>query len=130
MKSSLLTAPTIKAVPCVKYVVEWDFEGSYWFDADQSTDTFEAHHRRIYLTKVAAYRHAAYGYIINRRHDRGCSKDKCAFGEQRYISAAGDTEDTRCRYCSHDKTQVIAKRLARWLKWRDARRAVPQEGKP
>jgi hypothetical protein len=124
--TNLIKRPTIEAVPCIKYVVRWTFTGTQWSE-ETGDDPCDVDHRKVYLSKSAAYRHAAWGYITNKRFAQGCTKDKCAIGGEHGYRYCGygeaDEYDTRCKYCRRDSAPRIATRLARWLLWRDKRLA-------
>ena len=103
--TTLLDLPRVTVTMRPVYRVEWK-----WTDSEDAT----ARHRKNYLTKRAAYLHAAWGIIINRRAaTTGCDRNQCKVGsysEDQY----GRVTDTRCRYCRED-TYLIAERVARML---------------
>lgn len=114
--STLLDLPRVTVTMRPVYSVEWE-----WTDSEDCT----ARHRKNYLTKRAAYLHAAWGIIINRRAMAGCTRNRCESGsytEDQY----GNPTDTRCRYCSDD-AHLIAERVARMLMRLDQSRAEAKE---
>ena len=122
-RTNLTRAPRVRCVVRKTYIVDWSWEAPiHWGEEGdgRSGDTEECRHVKTYLSRNPAYLHAAWGWIKNAKAVRGCTKEKCAFGEFGYHPYKGEV-DTRCKYCNHDKAYEIAKRLARWLRWRDVR---------
>jgi hypothetical protein len=124
-ETKLIKAPSVVAIKTTVYRVSWTWLGETLSTCGDTPDEEEVRHVKTCMTKHAAYRHAAWGYILNRKSLLGCDKNKCAFGDLKYLNPDGDKDDTRCKYCNDDKVMVLAARLTRWLKWRDSR-TIPQ----
>lgn len=115
--TALLDIPRVTVTMRPVYRVEWK-----WTDSEDAT----ARHRKNYLTKRAAYLHAAWGIIINRRAAlTGCTRNRCESGsytEDQYGNPTGE----RCRYCDND-AHLIAERVARMLMRMDQSRAEAKD---
>jgi hypothetical protein len=134
----------IRRVVRIQYRLEWEYDGLGEYltfnDAGdelecESFDYIERRCRVRYLQSApVAYRMAALRLIMARRdryatgiteneHPRkltGCTKCDEAPGV-RYLGHGEYTDDSRCRYHGGDGFDVLVKRLARWLRWRDER---------
>jgi len=118
LESKLIRVPRITVQTRKVYVVDWEWWAEV-YDEETGRDFEQKTYRKLFMTKHAAYRRAAWAYIINRKADRGCDRNNCAFGKV-YDTYGGGVDDERCKYCNDKSVMKIAERLTRWLKWRDA----------
>lgn len=112
--------PTVTVRTRQVWTVEWEWEAPMW-DGDSHDLEYQTRtHRKNLLTRAAAYRHAAFGYILDRLSAQGCRKERCFVGSVTMLTEH-EEQDTRCKFCRPESRERILKRLARWLQWRDER---------
>ncbi len=129
-QSALGTRPrvTIRRVVRVQYRLEWEYDGSeHAWDEETGShwrDPVRRVRSRYVLSAATAYRMAAMRLIFARR-------DKFATGTDEKGHPVGCTiceakrprhpeDDALCRYHGGEGFEVLRKRLARWLRWRDS----------
>lgn len=127
------------------WTVEWEFDRVYppdpdppEFDDRPTEDMImTCRHRKEFRREWYAYRHAAWAYVMDARRRQGCTTRKrdgeCAIAGGTIFD--GDAEygyeynEDACRYCHPRTAHKIVDRLARWLRWRDKRRAEREAAK-
>jgi len=131
-ETHLIRAPKVTAVKRTVYVIDWRYHGLRTYTdyntGHEDTDLVECEFRKTMFSKAAAYRRAAWGFVINAKAAQGCTRHKCALGDHYYdadCAPGGGEKDTRCKYCNEELAAPIVDRLARWLKWRDSK-PLPQ----
>lgn len=118
----------ITPVVQVRYHLLWEYDGNeHHWDAEQGDVLVPVRRQRTkYVTRLAdAYRIAALRLIFMRRDlyevNRGDRHEK-------YCTLCDDVPSTpedpgQCRYHGGKAFERLRRRLARWLRWRDERRA-------
>lgn len=124
---------TVTKVVRTSWRIEWEYDGAhgFWEEASHSMESEPVRRRRVrhMQSRGIAYRAAAMRYIFTRRdryakevddHGKRQGCKLCDLAPIRHYD--GEAPDS-CRY--HDETSVerLRARLARWLMWRDSRRA-------
>jgi hypothetical protein len=103
------------------FYVEFEYDGiAHDFEPETNSHIEEPARRvqkRSFFSKAAAYKWLARRMIFLRR-DKWCG---------RYDASDPDPEDgsCRCKYHHDASFRRLEARIARWLMWRDSRRAAP-----
>lgn len=79
-RTKLVKAPRVRCVVRKTYIVDWSWMGDGYERDTGAHGLEECRHVKSFMTRSAAYRHAAAGWILNRKAARGCTRDKCARG--------------------------------------------------
>ncbi len=116
---------TIRRVVRVQYRLEWEYDGWEWGAGEEDYELCATRRSkaRFVSSAAVAYRMAAMRLLFAKR-------DKLATGknEEGYPSGcrlcdeepSHPEEMPQCRYHGGDGFDVLRKRLARWLRWRDS----------
>lgn len=102
------------------YVIEWerDWLRPYGIDGEEPARVAS---RKVYLSRRGAYEALARKMIFAKRDGFETATTECSLcaAEPQYRP-----DDPRfCRYHDSETFQRLTRRLARWLMWRDRRRA-------
>lgn len=126
---------TIRRVVRVQYRLEWEYDGTSLAHDSETNEGYAEPVRkakaRYVSSSAVAYRMAAMRLIFAKR-------DKLATGasDKGYpmgcrlcdVETGWNEEQPQCRYHGGDGFEVLRKRLARWLRWRDS--VAAKEVKP
>jgi hypothetical protein len=113
---------SLRALVRTTYRVEWEYDGSD-YDEDGQPNPRRKVQVRSFFSKGAAYQWIARKLIFVRRDKLAKGPDSpCSLCE---AMPAWDPENgpALCRYHDTVSFHAIARRLARWLRWRDSVRA-------
>ncbi len=114
----------IRRVVRVQYRIEFEFDGwEHDMDGDYTLVPCRRSKARFVSSAAVAYRMAAMRLIFSKRDRLATGKnDKGYPGGCRLCDATpSEPEDPGlCRYHGGDGFEVLRKRLARWLRWRDS----------
>lgn len=129
-------AATLKARKVTVYRVAFEYDGERYEEPrawDEPGEMVAARKtaRKTFFSERAAYRWLARRFIFVRRNAFEASKwsrenksPLCALCDAMPPRHTSDgIEPRQCRYHDGDSFDVLVTRLARWLRWRDRRRA-------